>query len=66
MLVYGIHFDRSDMEEQQDFKKGKKQKSKDFYWENGLMIFTKEYLLKRKYCCKSGCRHCPYGFNERG
>ncbi|WP_257209940.1 DUF5522 domain-containing protein, partial [Flavobacterium psychrophilum] len=17
------------------------------------------------YCCKSGCRHCPYGFNKK-
>jgi hypothetical protein len=20
--------------------------------------------LKRGYCCKSGCRHCPYGFDK--
>jgi hypothetical protein len=33
---------------------------KDFYWENGLMVFTKSYHLKRGYCCGSGCRHCPY------
>jgi hypothetical protein len=36
----------------------------DFYWENGLMVFTAEYHLKRGYCCKSGCRHCPYGFKK--
>jgi hypothetical protein len=34
----------------------------DFYIENGLYVFTREYLLKRGYCCQSGCRHCPYGF----
>ena len=34
----------------------------DFYFENGLMVLTREYLLKREYCCESGCRHCPYGF----
>lgn len=34
----------------------------DFYYENGLMVFTAEYLKKREYCCGSGCRHCPYGF----
>ncbi|MDT8070228.1 MAG: DUF5522 domain-containing protein [Terriglobia bacterium] len=34
----------------------------DFYYENGLMVFTAEYLKKRGYCCRSGCRHCPYGF----
>lgn len=32
----------------------------DFYWENGLMVFTEAYHLKRGYCCQSGCRHCPY------
>ncbi|HYG02299.1 MAG TPA: DUF5522 domain-containing protein [Chryseosolibacter sp.] len=21
-------------------------------------------MLKRGYCCKSGCRHCPYGFSK--
>ena len=35
----------------------------DFYLtEEGLMVFTASYLLKRGYCCESGCRHCPYGF----
>jgi hypothetical protein len=34
----------------------------DFYFnEQGLMVFTAEYHRKRGYCCKSGCRHCPYG-----
>jgi len=33
----------------------------DFYFdENGLMVFTALYLLKRGYCCGNGCRHCPY------
>lgn len=33
----------------------------DFYYSTrGLMIFTEQYHLKRGYCCKSGCRHCPY------
>lgn len=31
-----------------------------FYLENGFYVFTSEYLKKRGYCCKSGCRHCPY------
>ena len=34
----------------------------DYYIENGLYVFTEKYLLKRGYCCQSGCRHCPYGF----
>lgn len=34
----------------------------DYYWEDGLMVFTAEFLKKRGYCCQSGCRHCPYGY----
>lgn len=30
----------------------------------GLLVFTAAYLTKRGYCCKSGCRHCPYGFRK--
>jgi len=33
----------------------------DYYLENGNFVFTASYLLKRNYCCGSGCRHCPYG-----
>ncbi|HRG08671.1 MAG TPA: DUF5522 domain-containing protein, partial [Cyclobacteriaceae bacterium] len=32
----------------------------DFYWENGLLVFTEAYHLKRGFCCQNGCRHCPY------
>ncbi|MDE1160463.1 MAG: DUF5522 domain-containing protein [Acidobacteriaceae bacterium] len=32
----------------------------DFYMENGFMVFTEQYHLRRGYCCNSGCRHCPY------
>ena len=32
----------------------------DFYVENGLYVFTAQFLLRRGYCCESGCRHCPY------
>lgn len=28
--------------------------------ETGYLVFTREYHLKRGFCCKSGCRHCPY------
>lgn len=34
----------------------------DYYLENGYWVFTAEYLLRRGYCCRSGCRHCPYGY----
>jgi hypothetical protein len=37
----------------------------DYYLnEQGYMVFTEKYHLKRGYCCKSGCRHCPYGFKK--
>lgn len=36
----------------------------DYYVENGLYVFTADYLLERGYCCQSGCRHCPYGFSS--
>lgn len=38
----------------------------DFYYtEEGYIVFTEKYLLKRGYCCKSGCRHCPYGYDKK-
>ena len=38
----------------------------DYYInEQGLFVFTEAYHLKRGYCCKSGCKHCPYGFNKK-
>ena len=30
----------------------------------GYKVFTEKFLLKRGYCCKSGCRHCPYGYDK--
>ena len=32
----------------------------DYYFENGLMVLTALFLQKRGFCCKNGCRHCPY------
>lgn len=34
---------------------------RDYYLENGNMVFTAYYHLTRGYCCGSGCRHCPFG-----
>jgi hypothetical protein len=36
----------------------------DYYMEDGLLVFTAQYLRDRGYCCTSGCRHCPYGFQR--
>ncbi|MFY0652468.1 MAG: hypothetical protein JXQ96_10565 [Cyclobacteriaceae bacterium] len=38
----------------------------DFYLENGFYVFKAQYHLKRGYCCENNCRHCPYGFKEKG
>jgi hypothetical protein len=36
---------------------------RDYYVDpDGLYVFTAAYLLARGTCCRSGCRHCPYGF----
>lgn len=37
----------------------------DYYLENGLMVFTETYHLKRGFCCKNRCRHCPYGLASK-
>lgn len=38
----------------------------DFYKSpEGYIVFTEKYHLKRGYCCKSGCKHCPYGYNKK-
>jgi hypothetical protein len=38
----------------------------DYYTsEEGFIIFTEKYLLKRGYCCKNGCKHCPYGYDKK-
>ncbi len=36
----------------------------DYYMENGFFVLTAKYLKERNYCCKNGCRHCPYGFKK--
>ncbi len=47
---------------------GKKESANEdgelWYFENGLTVFTEKYHLERGFCCKSGCRHCPYGFKK--
>ena len=40
------------------------EEGRDFYWDGPYMVFTAHYLTSRGYCCKSGCRHCPYGFDK--
>ena len=32
----------------------------DTYYEGPYLVFTAQYHLRRGFCCRSGCRHCPY------
>jgi len=37
----------------------------DFYYDkNGFIVLTASFLLKRGNCCGSGCRHCPYNYEN--
>lgn len=37
----------------------------DYYLnEDGLMVFTAAYHLKRGYCCKNKCKHCPWNYGK--
>ena len=36
-----------------------------YHTPEGYLVFTEQYHRKRGYCCKSGCRHCPYGFDKK-
>jgi biotin synthase-like enzyme len=38
----------------------------DYYInEKGQWVFTELFHLKRGYCCKNDCLHCPYGFHKQ-
>jgi len=49
-----------------EFKKNIPLKKEDFYLtKEGYRVFTEAYHLQRGYCCKSGCKHCPYGYDKK-
>ena len=40
--------------------------NEDYYYnEQGYRVFTEIYHLKRGYCCKNSCKHCPYGYDKK-
>lgn len=50
-------------EDMSGFSKINKLDDDEFYLSpEGYVVFTEKHLLKRGYCCKNGCKHCPYGF----
>ena len=43
-----------------EFSKRSKLTDEDYYIsEEGFIVFKEAYHLKRGYCCKSNCKHCP-------
>jgi hypothetical protein len=37
----------------------------DFYYnEQGYIVLTEAFHLKRGDCCGNGCKHCPYGYEN--
>lgn len=47
--------DAANIEREQTFVEGL-----DFYFDDGMMVLTRKYLLDRGTCCDNKCRHCPY------
>ncbi len=44
--------------------KNNKLEPEDFYFsKEGFRVFTEKYHVKRGYCCKSNCKHCPFNFD---
>ena len=44
------------------FNQRKKFQDGDYYYnEQGYLVFTEQYHLRRGHCCKNVCKHCPYG-----
>jgi hypothetical protein len=53
-------------EEFHGFSKRNQLDKEDYYLsKDGFIVFTEKYHLKRGYCCKSGCKHCPYGYDKK-
>ena len=54
------------MKEKNNFNNQNKFDEEDYYYsKDGYIIFTEQYHLKRGHCCKSGCKHCPYGYDKK-
>ena len=48
------------------FSKNNSLDPEDFYKsKEGFIVFTEKYHLTRGYCCKSNCKHCPYGYDPK-
>ena len=48
------------------FSSRKDMDEKDYYLsQDGYIVFTEVYHLKRGFCCRSACKHCPYEFKKK-
>ena len=48
------------------FKKKIEMIEGDYYkTEEGYIVFTEQYLKRRGFCCKNGCKHCPFGYDPK-
>lgn len=58
--------DQKDKNKEQNNEQNKEQnKEIEYYFnEQGYVVFTEYYHKKRGYCCKNGCKHCPFGFKR--
>ena len=65
-FAFYFSIDNSMSDDMSDFSKKKKMEEDDYYLSpEGYIVFTEKYHLKRGYCCKNGCKHCPYGFDKK-
>jgi hypothetical protein len=36
----------------------------DYYYnEQGYIVLTEKFHLKKGYCCGNGCKHCPFEYD---
>ena len=48
------------------FSSRKDMDEKDYYLsQDGYIVFTEVYHLKRGFFCRSACKHCPYEFKKK-
>ena len=48
------------LEAQRILKEKTKLQPDEFYWDDGNLVFTEQYHLRRGRCCNNKCKHCPY------
>jgi hypothetical protein len=67
MIYLNFALDKKDKTTEMDgFDQFRNLDPEDYYKsKEGYIIFTEKYHLKRGYCCKNGCKHCPYGFRKK-